>query len=150
MAGENIHIKNRKAYHNYEITDKWVAGLKLTGTEVKSLRNGKASIGEGYCHFKGGELWVKNVHIAEYTQGNIYNHEPTRERKLLLQKRELKRLHDAVREKGMSIVPLRIFFNDRGFAKLEIGLARGKKLYDKRESLKEKSAKREIERQLKI
>ncbi|MBX7224774.1 MAG: SsrA-binding protein SmpB [Chitinophagales bacterium] len=129
---------NRKAKFNFELIESFDAGLMLTGTEVKALREGKVSMVDSFCYFLRGELYAKNLHIGEYKHGNIYNHEPMRVRKLLLNKRELKKLALKVKEKGLTIVPYRIFFNDRGYAKVEICLARGKKSFDKRETLKER------------
>ncbi|PTN10084.1 SsrA-binding protein SmpB [Mangrovibacterium marinum] len=145
----NINIKNKRAYFEYEILEKFVAGLQLVGTEIKSIRNSKASIVEAYCRFQGSELWVVNMNISEYDFGNINNHEARRDRKLLLNKKELEKLQKKIKESGFTIVPLRLFMNDRGLAKLEVGLARGKKLHDKRESLKSKDAKRDIDRAMK-
>lgn len=142
----NIRIKNRKAYHEFFLLEKFVAGIQLTGTEIKSIRTGKVSLAEGYCAFKGDELFVINIHIAEYKFGTHYNHEPKRDRKLLLTKRELKKLATKTREKGFTIIPTLLFINEKGLAKLEIGLAKGKKLYDKRESLKTKDSKRDLDR----
>ncbi len=142
-------MRNRSAYHEYRIEDKYDAGMVLTGTEVKSLRNGRASFNDSYCLFHRGELWVKSLHIAEYTHGTVYNHDPVRERKLLLNKKELRKLEAKMKEKGYTIVPLRIFFTEKGLAKLEIGLAKGKQLHDKRETLKQKDAEREMKRYLK-
>ena len=144
-----MEISNRSAYHEYFIDDKWVAGMVLAGTEVKALRAGKASFNDAYCFFHKGELWIKSLHISEYSHGTVNNHLPTQERKLLLQKRELKKLEGKIKEKGFTIVPLRIFFNDKGFAKIEIGLGRGKKLHDKRDTIKERDVQREIKRHLK-
>ena len=141
-----INIKNKKAYFDYEIIDKYVAGIQLTGTEIKSIRQGKASLVDSYCYFNRNELWVKNMRISEYDQGSYNNHEPYRDRKLLLNRKELNKLEKRVREKGLAIVVLRLFVNDVGLAKLDIGLARGKKEYDKRESIKEKDIKRDMER----
>ncbi|MEZ5198005.1 MAG: SsrA-binding protein SmpB [Bacteroidales bacterium] len=141
-----IKIKNKKAYFEYIISDKIVAGIQLTGTEIKSIRTGKVSLVESYCSFKGHELFVINMHIAEYQFGTYNNHEPKRDRKLLLSKRELRKLSIKVKEKGFTIVPTLLFVNDKGLAKLEIGLAKGKKLYDKRETLKAKDNKRDMER----
>ena len=143
---ENINIKNRKASFEYQFIDTYIAGIQLTGTEIKSIRNGKASLAEAFCVFVENELWVKNMHIDEYTQGSHYNHDPKRLQKLLLNKSELRKLQSKFKEKGLTIVPLRMFINDRGFAKMEIALAKGKKLFDKRESLKKKDAEREIAR----
>ncbi len=142
----NIRIKNRKAYHEYFLLEKFVAGIQLTGTEIKSIRTGKVSLAEGYCAFKGDELFVVNIHIAEYKFGTHYNHDPKRDRKLLLTKRELKKLATKTREKGFTIIPTVLFINEKGLAKLEIALAKGKKLYDKRESLKTKDSKRDLDR----
>jgi len=145
----NINVKNKKAYFEYEIIDNLTAGIQLQGTEIKSIREGKAGLVDSYCQFSAGELYVKNMHIAEYFFGNLRNHEAKRERKLLLQKRELNKLERKVRESGLTIVPLRLYLNDKGFAKLDIGLAKGKKIYDKRESLKENDSKRDIDRAMK-
>ncbi|RMG83782.1 MAG: SsrA-binding protein SmpB, partial [Bacteroidetes bacterium] len=145
----SVNIKNKKAFFNYEILEKYEAGLQLTGTEIKSIRNGKAGINEAYCYFKNGELFVKNMYIAEYEQGTFYNHEPRRERKLLLHKKELRKLEKKLEQKGLTIIPLRLYINKRGWAKLEIGLAKGKKLYDKRETIKERDIKRDLGRKLK-
>ena len=123
--------------------------MVLTGTEVKSLRSGKASFGDSYCIINKGELWIKSLHIAEYSHGTANNHDPVRERKLLLHKRELKKLEAKIKEKGFTIIPLRIFFNEDNLAKIEIGLAKGKKLHDKRESIKQKDVEREMKRYLK-
>jgi SsrA-binding protein len=142
-------LSNRSAYHEYFIEDKFDAGMVLTGTEVKSLRDGRASFNDAYCYFHKGELWIKSLHIAEYSHGTVNNHEPLRERKLLLQKRELKKLEAKMKEQGYTIVPLRIFFNEKGLAKLEIGLGKGKKLHDKRESIKSRDVEREMKRYLK-
>lgn len=151
MSKDNINIQNRKARFEYEILDKYEAGIKLLGTEIKSIRDGKASLPESYCYFKGEELYIKNMNIAEYSHGSDQNHDPTRERKLLLHKRELTKLHDNLTKGGNNtIIPLRLYINDNGLAKLEIALATGKKLYDKRASIKDKDMKREHDRRLKI
>lgn len=144
-----MSISNRSAYHEYFIEDKFDAGLVLTGTEVKSLRNGRASFNDSYCYFHKGELWIKSLHIAEYSHGTVNNHDPVRERKLLLQKKELKKLEAKMKEKGYSIIPLKIFFNEKGLAKMEIGLGKGKKLHDKRETIKSRDVEREMKRYLK-
>ncbi|MBD0288520.1 MAG: SsrA-binding protein [Flavisolibacter sp.] len=144
-----MEIKNRSAYFEYYIDDKYVAGIILTGTEVKSLRAGKASFNDSNCIFQKGELWVKSLHIAEYTHGTFNTHEPLQDRKLLLNRRELKRLESKIKEKGYTIVPLRIFFNEKNLAKVEIGLGKGKKLHDKRETIKQRDTEREIKRHLK-
>ncbi|MBL7113027.1 MAG: SsrA-binding protein SmpB [Bacteroidales bacterium] len=141
-----INIKNKKAYFDYEIIEKYVAGIQLTGTEIKSIRQGKASLADSYCYFTNNELWVKNIRISEYDQGSYNNHDPYRDRKLLLNRKELNKLEKKVREKGLTIVVLRLFINEKGLAKLDIGLSRGKKEYDKRESIKEKDIKRDMER----
>lgn len=142
-------IKNRSAHFEYHIESKYVAGMVLTGTEIKSLREGKASFNDAYCYFTSkGELFIKSLHIAEYTYGTYANHDPMRERKLLLQKKELKKLQSKIAERGFTIIPLRLFINEKGLAKLEIGLAKGKKLYDKRESIKKRETDREIKRHL--
>jgi SsrA-binding protein len=144
-----IEIKNKKAWHEYEILDKFTAGIQLTGTEIKSIRAGKASLVDSYCFFSGNELFVKGMHITEYDFGNIFNHFPKRDRKLLLSKRELKKLHKNVKEKGLTIITLKIFIAASSYAKLEIALARGKKEYDKREDLKKKDSAREMDRMMK-
>lgn len=141
-----ININNRKARFEYELIDKYVAGMQLKGTEIKSIREGKVTLNEAYCYFNKGELFVKQMHISPYAQGTHYNHVEDRERKLLLQKRELGKLETKSTEKGMSIVPTKLFINSRGFAKLEVALAKGKKLHDKRDSIKEKDIKRDLAR----
>lgn len=140
-------LSNRQAFHEFFIDATYEAGMVLLGTEVKSLREGKASFQDSYCLLHKGELWVKSLHIAPYTHGNVNNHDPLRDRKLLLQKRELTKIESKMKEKGYTLIPLKIFFNQKGLAKIEIGLARGKKLYDKRETLKQKEANREMQRQ---
>lgn len=145
----NILIKNKKATFDYEILDRFTAGIQLFGTEIKSIRAGKASLTDTYCTFINDELWVKNMHIATYIFGTYNNHEVRRDRKLLLNKRELNKLVRATKETGLTIVPIKLFINEKGLAKLEIGLARGKKSYDKRHALKEKEAKKDI-RSMKI
>jgi len=144
-----INIKNKKAWHDYEIIDKYVAGIQLTGTEIKSIRAGKASLVDSYCYFNQGELFVKGMHISEYDFGSIYNHFPKRDRKLLLTRRELGRLEKTVREKGLIIIALRVFMSESSYAKLEIALARGKKEYDKRQDLRKKDSDRELNRAMK-
>lgn len=143
---ENITIKNKKAYFEYHILDKYVAGIELLGTEIKSIRAGKANLTDGFCTFVGNDLFAFNIHISEYSMGSFYNHEPKRNRRLLLNKKELHKLQTKTQDKGMTIIPLQIFFNERGFAKMEIALAQGKKLHDKRDSMKERDAKIEISR----
>jgi SsrA-binding protein len=142
----DIRIKNRKVTFEYELIEKWIAGIKLVGTEIKSIRGGKVNLTESYCQFFGGELYVKNMHISEYEMGTCNNHEARRDRKLLLNRKELTKLEKKVKESGLTIVCVKLFINDRGLAKLEIALARGKKTYDKRESLKLKDSKRDMDR----
>lgn len=142
-------IKNRSAYHHYFIEAKYEAGMVLLGTEVKSLREGKASFNDSYCLVHKGEIWVKSLHIAQYSHGTVNNHDPVRDRKLLLQKREIKKIEAKLKEKGCTLIPLSIFFNDKGLAKMEIGLAKGKKLHDKRETIKQKDVEREMKRYFK-
>ncbi len=140
---------NKKAYFEYSILEKHTAGIKLQGSEVKSIRAGKVSIVEAYCFINHGEIFIKGMHVTEHKEGGKYNnHIPTRDRKLLMKKKEIFRLKEEISQKGLTIVPLEIILTDTGFIKLEIGLAKGKKLYDKRNSLKEKDLKREIERNL--
>jgi SsrA-binding protein len=142
-------IKNRSAYHEYFIDAKYEAGMALLGTEVKSIRNGKVSFNDSYCLLHKGEVWIKSLHIAEYSHGNINNHDPVRDRKLLLRKREITRIETKLKEKGYTLIPLRMYFNEKAFVKVEIGLAKGKKLHDKRETLRQKDAEREMKRHLK-
>lgn len=146
---QNISIRNKKAFFEYEMIETFVAGIQLVGTEIKSIRSAKASLVDSYCQFYLGELYVKNMHISEYDFGNINNHVAKRDRKLLLQKRELDKLAKKLKESGLTIVPLKLFITDKGFAKLEIALAKGKKVYDKRETLKEKDSKRDMDRAMK-
>ena len=141
-----INIKNRKASFEYQFIDTFVAGISLVGTEIKSIRDNKANISDAYCVFIDDELFVKNLHIAEYPNGGYSNHEPKRERKLLLNRQELNKMLGKVKGKGNSIIPIRLFINEKGKAKLEIALAKGKKVYDKRESIKEKDQKRDMDR----
>lgn len=141
-----MEIKNRSAFHEYFIDNTYVAGIVLTGTEVKSLRTGKASFNDAYCIIHKGEVWVKSLHIAEYSHGTVNNHDPVRDRKLLLQKREINKIESKLKEKGYTLIPLRIFFNDKNLIKVEIGLARGKKLHDKRETIKKRDVEREMKR----
>ncbi len=142
----NINIKNKRATFDYIITDTYTAGIVLTGTEIKSIRLSKVSLVDSYCIFIGNELWVKNMHVAEYFYGSYNNHSARRDRKLLLERKELRKLQQAVKNPGFTIVPTRLFINEKGLAKLVIGLARGKHEYDKRETLKERDDKREIDR----
>ena len=141
--------QNKKAWHDYFIEDKLEAGVELFGTEVKSIRAGKASLTDSFCYFDKGELWIRGVNIAEYGWGTCNNHAPRRDRKLLLNRRELDKLQRAGQDKGLTIVVLRLFLNERGLAKVVVGLARGRKTYDKREYLKENDAKREIDKAMK-
>ena len=143
---KQVSIKNKRAAHEYFLVQEFTAGIQLTGTEIKSIRDGKASIADGYCTFTGNELFVRNMHISEYSMGTHYNHDPKRDRKLLLTKRELKKLAIKVKERGFTIIPIVLYINDQGLAKLTIALARGKHAYDKRETLRQKDLQREIER----
>jgi SsrA-binding protein len=142
-------IKNRQAYFEFFIEDKYDAGMVLSGTEVKSLREGRASFNDSYCYFNKGELWIKSLHIAEYSHGTSNNHDPVRERKLLLNKKELRKIEAKIKEKGSTIVPLKIFFSQKGIAKIEVGLGKGKKLYDKRETIRQRDNEREMKKYLK-
>jgi SsrA-binding protein len=142
----NVNIRNKKASYEFEFIDKYVAGIVLKGTEIKSIKEGKASLQEAYCYFSKGEMFIKGMHIAVYEQGTFNNHEPLRERKLLLNKRELEKIDQKGQIKGLTIIPIRLFINGRGFAKLDIALAKGKKIHDKRDSIKEKDVKRDLER----
>lgn len=140
---------NRKAYFNYNIEDKYVAGIALMGTEVKSIRAGKVSFNDSYCLLDNGELWLRGLYIGEYSLGTDNNHIPVHDRKLLLTKRELKRLNAATKEKGLTLIPLKIFLNEKNLVKVEIGLARGKKVHDKRQTIKQRDTEREIKKYLK-
>ena len=142
----SINIKNRKAEYEYFLLTTYTAGIVLSGTEIKSIRAGKANLTDSYCSFINNELWVHNMHISEYANGSYNNHEPKRDRKLLLNRKELNKIERTLQDKGITAVGLKIFINERGLAKLLVGVARGKKQYDKRETLKEKDAKREMER----
>lgn len=141
-----INIRNKKAFHDYEILEKYVAGLQLQGTEIKSIRMGKVTLVESYCLFQNKELYVRGMQIADYVWGSFNNHVPGRDRKLLLNRRELRKLQRKTRESGLTIIALRIFITESGYAKLEIGLAKGKKEYDKRETLKRKDTQRQMDR----
>lgn len=149
MSQDKIYIKNKKAYFEYHILDKYVAGIQLLGTEIKSIRQGKANINDAFCSFINGQLYVRNLHISEYSFGSFYNHEAKRDRVLLLNKKELKKLLTKGEERGFTIIPLALFISERGFAKLEIALAQGKKDFDKRETMKERDSKRELDRVMK-
>ncbi len=143
---QKVNIRNKRATFDYELLERYTAGIVLCGTEIKSIREGKVSLVDTFCFFSDNELWVRNMHISEYRFGTFYNHDATRERKLLLTKRELRKLQRAVKESGLTIVPICLFINEKGFAKMEISLARGKKEYDKRETLREKDDRREMDR----
>ncbi|MFC2090119.1 SsrA-binding protein SmpB [Bacteroidota bacterium] len=145
-----INIKNRKAYHDYELIDKYQAGVQLMGTEIKSIRMGKVSLSESYCTFHGNELYIRGLQIAEYAWASYNSHEPGRERKLLLNRKELNKLQRKVKESGLTIVALRVYLSDSGYAKIEIALAKGRKQYDKREVIKRKDIQRQSERLQKI
>ena len=146
LKGSDINIKNRRARFDYEISDTLTAGLVLTGTEIKSLRQGKGSLTDSFCYVNNGELWVKNMYIAEYFYGSYNNHSARRDRKLLLNKKEIAKIAKSGKEAGYTIVPLRVFINERGLAKMVIGIGRGKKEYDKRQSIKDRDDKRAIAR----
>ncbi|HEV8079122.1 MAG TPA: SsrA-binding protein SmpB [Chitinophagaceae bacterium] len=141
-----MELSNRKAYYEYAFKAKYIAGMVLQGTEIKSIRSGKVSFNDSYCIFDKGELYVKSLHIAEYNFGNINNHEPMQERKLLLNKKELRKLENQIKEKGFTIIPLKIFISEKGFAKIEIGLGKGKKIFDKRETIKARETDRDVKR----
>ena len=147
---KTVEIINRKAKFEYHFIDTYEAGIALKGTEIKSIRKGEVNLKDAYCIFQKGELYVKSMFIAEYKFGNIFNHETRRTRKLLLRRRELKKLEKKVKERGFTIVPFRLYLSDRGFAKLEIALAQGKKSFDKRQTIKEKDQKRDLARMKKI
>jgi SsrA-binding protein len=143
---KSVEIKNKRAKFDYEWLDTYTAGLQLVGTEVKSIRMGKASIAEAYCYMTGGELFIKGMNVTEWSHGNIFNHDPIRERKLLLSKRELDKIDKALKDQGITVVPIKLFISENGWIKLNIAVAKGKKNYDKRQSLKEKDAKRDLAR----
>jgi SsrA-binding protein len=149
LEPDRINIRNKRAGFDFEIVQSFEAGIMLTGSEIKSIRDGGGSINEAFCLMRDGELYIKNMNIPEYSHGSYSNHEPTRLRKLLLKKRELERIDSKIREKGFSIIPVRVYISERGFAKVEVALARGKKKFDKRDSLKQKETKREMERVMK-
>jgi SsrA-binding protein len=146
---DQIYIKNRPATFEYTIEDRLTAGIVLTGSEIKSVRNGKVSFGDSYCLFNKGELWVKSLHIAEYSNAGYAGHDPVRERKLLLNKREIIKWAAKVKERGLTVIPLAMLVNEKGLAKLEIGLCKGKKVHDKRQTIKSREAEREMKRHLK-
>ncbi len=149
MDAKNINIKNRRASFDYEIGETYTAGMVLTGTEIKSIRSGKASLTDSYCIIDGGEVWVKGMNISEYFYGSYNNHIARRDRKLLLSKKEIAKIEKAIADPGYTLIPLRIFINDRGYAKLVVGVARGKKQYDKRQAIKEREDKRILDRMMK-
>lgn len=142
-------LKNRQAFYEFFIDARYEAGIVLLGTEVKSLREGKASFNDSFCVVHKGEVWLKSFHIAVYSHGTVNNHDPLRERKLLLQKREIRKIEGKLKEKGYTLIPLRVFFNEKNLAKLEFGLAKGKKMHDKRESIKQKDVEREMKKFIK-
>jgi SsrA-binding protein len=146
---KNVMITNRRATHDYAFVIELEAGIVLTGTEIKSIRAGYANLGDAYCIFEHGELYVKNMNISEYANGSYYNHETRRTRKLLLRRNELRKLERRLKERGMAIIPYKLYISDRGFAKLQIALAQGKKSFDKRESIKERDVKRDIDKVMK-
>jgi len=150
MDNKTLRIKNKRAFFDYEILDKYTAGIQLYGTEVKSIRDSKLSFTDAYCIFINNELWLRGIHISEYSFGSYNNHTPKRDRKLLLNKKELIKIQKKVKEKSLSIIPLVIFFSKSGFVKLEIGVARGKKQFDKRETLKQKDSKRDMDRAMRF
>lgn len=143
---QTINIRNKKASFEYFLTEEFTAGIVLTGTEIKSVREGKANLTDAYCAFVGTDLYVKNMHISEYKYGTYANHEPKRDRRLLLHRKELKKILTKTREKGLTIIPTRMFINEKGLAKITIAIAKGKKNYDKRETLKTKDTNRELDR----
>lgn len=143
---QHVNVKNRQAFFNYEIVDKLVAGMALRGTEIKSIREGRVNLQDGFCYINRDEVFVKGISILPYTEGSYLNHESSRERKLLLKKSEIKKLEAKIDQKGYTLIPTRLFINDRGLAKLEIAIAKGKKLHDKREGIKERDLKRELSR----
>lgn len=146
MNAKQVNIKNRRAYFDYEIVETFNAGMVLTGTEIKSIRDGKASLADSYCVVDHGEVWAKGINISEYFYGSYNNHTARRDRKLLLQRKEIARIEKAAADAGFTVVPLRIFINDRGFAKLQIGIAKGKRQYDKRQAIKQRDDKRDLAR----
>jgi SsrA-binding protein len=145
-AVSDITIRNKKASHDYEFLEKFIAGIKLTGTEIKSIRAGKAVLTDSYCLFRDRELYIKGMHISEYWWGNLNNHDPLRERKLLLKARELRKIERKVKEAGLTVIVVKVFINEKGLAKAEIAVSKGKKEYDKRESIKRKDSERELDR----
>ncbi len=146
---QKVSIKNRRANFDYSFIEKYTAGMVLVGTEIKAIRLGKASLVDSFCCFRGNELFVRNLNISIYTEGNVYNHETTRERKLLLSKKELQKLQSKLIDKGLTVIPISLFTSDSGYAKLEIALAKGKKLFDKRDDMKAKDIDRDLKRRFK-
>lgn len=149
MSQNTVNIKNKRARFEYHLLDTFIAGIQLSGTEIKSVRRNKASILEAYCIYSGGEMWIRNMHITEYENGSFYNHQPRSDRKLLLNRKEINKIEKFLKDKGNTVIPLRIFISEKGWAKVEIALAQGKKLHDKRQDLKEKDDKREVDRAMK-
>lgn len=149
MAKNEVNIRNKRARFEYHLLDTYVAGIQLAGTEIKSIRSGKASILESYCILSGGEVWIRNMHITEYENASFYNHKPRGDRKLLLNKKEILKIEKFLKDKGNTLIPLKMFLSDKGWIKLEIACAQGKKLHDKRNDLKEKDDKRDMARALK-
>lgn len=149
MSQNQVNIKNKRAKFEYHISDTYIAGIQFSGTEIKSVRKSKASILEAYCIFSNGEIWIRNMHITEYDNASFYNHKPRSDRKLLLNRTEINKIEKFLKDKGNTVIPLKLFISEKGWAKLEIGLATGKKLHDKRQDLKEKDDKREVDRALK-
>ncbi|MBN2743851.1 SsrA-binding protein [Breznakibacter xylanolyticus] len=147
---QQLNIRNKRATFDYELEERFTAGVQLAGTEIKSIRMGKASLVDSYCYFQNNELWLKGMNVAEYFYGTYNNHIPTRERKLLLNRKELNKLERKTKESGLTIIPIKLFLNERGLVKVEIALAKGKKSFDKRETLKAKDARREMDRVVKI
>ena len=146
---KNVNIRNKRATFDYEILEEWVAGIVLVGTEIKSVRMGKVSLTDSYCYFDAGELWIRGVNIAEYSWGTCNNHQPKRDRKLLLNRKELAKIGRSLQDRGLTVVGLRLFLNERGLVKVVVGLARGRKSFDKREYLKENDARREMDKAMK-
>lgn len=146
----NINIKNKKASFEYQFLDTYVAGIVLSGTEIKSIRLKNVSMGDAYCYFMNGEMYIKSLHISKYTHGTYLNHEPMQERKLLLKKKELRKIEHKLDDQGITIIPVRLFVTERGWAKVEIAIAKGKKLHDKRDDIKDRDAKRELDRNFKM
>jgi SsrA-binding protein len=146
---KEVEIKNRRASFEYSFLEQFVAGMVLSGSEIKSIRQGKANLSDSYCVLVNGELWIRNLHISEYEKATHYTHEPLRERKLLLTANELKRIEKKLKDQGLTVIPTRLFINQKGWAKLEIAIAKGKKTFDKREDIKKKDVERELQRKLK-